>query len=243
MDLVTQCLRHEWDLVCARDRQDAIARRWAAADPTLSTITSLFDILARCHDQEAPEAAHATFAALCRLAPKDELARLAVLRALVPAICSISARYGHYASPGSYFATYEEISAFVASSMSFRLLSSRDLGPRPVRRLMAYASWAVRTADQRQRTEPAAPTSWEEFDEDLAVAGDCRTGPELAAAAIRDGYRTGRLTAAGARILFRRNVLDENIDEIARAEGIHPSTVSRRHGQLIARAEQWACVA
>ncbi len=78
---------------------------------------------------------------------------------------------------------------------------------------------------------------------DIAVTGDCRTGPELAAGAIRDGYRTGRLTAASARILFRRNVLDENIEEIARAEGIHPSTVSRRHGQLIAKAEQWASVA
>ena len=243
MDLLSQHLESEWDLVCARDRHGAIARRWANAEPELSTVASLEDILARCHNETDPATAHATFAALCRLADADDLARIAVLRALVPAICSISRRYRRYVGPAAYFASSNELAAYVASSMSVRLLRPRDLGPRPVRRLMGYASWSVRVAHQKHRADLTTLTSWEQPDEHIAVQGDIRTGPDLAAVAIRDGYRNGHLSPLNARILFRRTVLSDDIQDIAHDEGIHSTTVNRRHARALASAGRWAMVA
>ncbi len=243
MDVLTERLRREWNLVCSLDRHGATARRWAAAEPALASITTLDDALDRCHDEHDREAAHSTFAALCRLASDDEVARLAVLRALVPAICSITSRYRHFVGPGSPFATRDELASHVASSISVRLLSPRDLGPQPVRRLMSYASWDVRVAHRKDRAGLTQPTSWERPDEEIAVLGDGRSGVELAASAIRHAYETGQLSAMNARILFRSNVLHDEIHAIARDERVHASTVSRRHMQAVASAQGWATVA
>ena len=242
MDLLRH-LQSEWDLVCARDWRDAIARRWADAEPDLSTITTLDDVLARCHDEADSSTAHATFAALCRLAATDELAQLAVLRALVPAIGSISHRYRHYVGPAAFFASRDELSAYVAGSITVRLLKPVDLGPRPVRRLMAYGSWAVRAAHRKQHADPTTLTTWDCPEEHATSEADTRTGLDLAAAAIRAGHRSGQLSLVNARILFRRSVLRDDIQDIARDEGMHASTVTRRHGRAMASADRWAMVA
>ena len=83
----------DWRLLAASRRTEQAMRRWAR-DPVLGRLGCLDDVLrGTSRDVERGEA-NALLAALVRRARDDELARRAVLQALVPGLVSVTRRLG-----------------------------------------------------------------------------------------------------------------------------------------------------
>jgi hypothetical protein len=95
MDNAYDRVMTEWAIACRRARVSGLAAHWEATEPALAGIACLEDALARCHDQRHPATAHAAVAALLVLAEDDAVARLAVVRALLPGLAGLAHRGRH----------------------------------------------------------------------------------------------------------------------------------------------------
>jgi hypothetical protein len=95
MDNAYDRVKAEWTIACRRTRISGLAAHWEATEPALAGIACLEDALARCHDQRHPASAHAAVAALLVLAQDDTVARLAVVRALLPGLAGLAHRGCH----------------------------------------------------------------------------------------------------------------------------------------------------
>src|ERR1700737_1575330 len=95
MDNAYELVKTEWAVACRRARNGVSASRWSEREPALAGIGCIDDALARCHDQSRPAEAQAALSALIVLSGHDPVARLAVIRALVPGLSGLGARWCH----------------------------------------------------------------------------------------------------------------------------------------------------
>ncbi len=243
-----------WTIACRRSRTSGLEGEWAAREPALDGIGCLDDAVARCQDQRHPAAPHAALSALLVLAGDDDVARLAVVRAMLPGLAGLSARGrhpgGHGGACGDWRSRREMGSSWVWRGPWDCLEDFDDevvvLAFLQVHRLAGQrlewpASAVLSRVDRQLRMSEAAfrrrpqhePLNVEDGVDVYPEAAGPRSGLELILHEVHQAHRAGVVSAREARIVLRDRVFGWATVEIATAEGATVAAVQRARSRAL----------
>jgi hypothetical protein len=247
-------VKTEWAIACRRDRHARLAASWAQHEPALAGIDSLEDALARCHDQTRPASAQAALSALLAVAGDDSVARLAVVRAMLPVLAGLAARGRHlgrtgcprrdmrskrqvgssWAWPGPWddLDDFDDEVVVLAFVQVGRLAGQRLAWPATA--VLSRVDRQLRTHEAafRRRTKNESLSADNVNDVDLEAV-DQRSGLELILQEIRVAHSGGVVSAREARIVAADRVFGWATAEIAAAEGATVAAVRRARSRAL----------
>jgi hypothetical protein len=214
---VYRSLDREWDQISASPASAGRLAVWAADEPALAGYCSPRDVLDAIAAPGGAELAHELLRCLLRQAA-DPLAARTFLQAVLPALRS--ARVwppveDHCAERVA--ATWEAIRAHAGASPQF-----------PARFIVRIAERRLRTGREAQRRHDARLAVLEPDHLGAALElGDARPASEQVAIRVVDAFRSGRLSAVQARLLYATAVVGLRAADAGRVEGLRPGSVYR----------------
>ena len=253
MDNAYDRVKTEWAIACRRARVSGLAAHWEATEPALAGIGSLEDALARCHDQRHPAAAHAAVAALLVLADDDAVARLAVVRALLPGLAGLAHRGRHLGERSSgrdpsrrrrvgsswlWPGPWDGLDDFddevvVLAFVQVRKLAGQRLAW-PVNAVLSRVDRQLRLQEAacRRRPQHESLTLDDGGDIEMQAVGP-RSGLELILQEVHEAHTDGVVSAREARIIAADRVFGWATAEIAAAEGATVAAVERARSRAL----------
>jgi hypothetical protein len=200
-------LDREWEQISA---SPSAARRlavWAAAEPPLAGYRNPRELLVAIAEPGRAELAHEVLRCLLRQAD-DPLAARSFLQAVLPALRTAKMWYpieDHWAEQVA--AVWEAIRVHAGESPEY-----------PARFIVRIAERRLRTERDAQRrraarTEPLDPN----HDGGAVNLNDARTAVEQVEMRVLEAFRSGKLTAAQARLLYATAVVGLRASDAGRA--------------------------
>jgi hypothetical protein len=254
MDNAYELVKNEWAIACRRGRNGVSALEWSEREPALEGIGCINDALVRCHDQSHPTEAQAALSALMVLSGHDPVARLAVIRALLPGLSGLAARWRH---PGGAWigrgdrrpnrsgvlvwdrrGPWQSVREFDEEVVTVAFLVVRRLGGQrlewPAAAVLSRVQRQLRTIEAASRRHSHQECLSADGCEDIfAAASAPRTGLELMLEAVHEARRRGAVSAREARIIASDRVFGWATAEIAAAEGSTVAAVQRARSRAL----------